>query len=103
MILFADSCFALLEAGYRPDSDAPIIVIGYSGGGQVAIGAAPFLAHRLGAPIDVIAVGGVMASDPGLHFVRRLHHIVGNGDNIQKVGAVMFPERWAAMATCKAL
>jgi len=89
---------ALLKAGYHPDGDAPIFIIGYSGGGQVAIGAAPFLAHRLNASIEVIAVGGVMASDPGLHFVRRLHHIVGDGDNIQKVGAVMFPERWAAMA-----
>lgn len=89
---------ALLSAGYRPDSAAPVVIIGYSGGGQVAIGAAPFLAHRLNAPIDVIAVGGVMASDPGLHFVRRLHHIVGDRDNIQKVGAIMFPERWAAMA-----
>ena len=89
---------ALRAAGYPPGGGTPIVLIGYSGGGQVAIGAAPFLTHRLGASIDVIAVGGVMASDPGIQFVRRLHHIVGDGDNIQKVGAVMFPERWAAMA-----
>ncbi len=89
---------ALLEAGYRPGGGAPVFIIGYSGGAQVAVGAAPFLTHRLKAPVDVISVGGVMASDPGLHFVRRLHLLIGDGDNVRKVGAVMFPERWPAMA-----
>lgn len=88
---------ALLETGYRPGGGAPVTIIGYSGGGQVAVGAAPFLTHRLKGPVDVISIGGVMASDPGLHFVRRLHHIVGDGDNVRKIGAVMFPERWPAM------
>jgi len=88
---------ALLRAGYVRGSGAPVIIIGYSGGGQIAVGAAAFLKSRLGAPIDVISVGGVVASDPGLHFVRRLHYLYGDGDNIQKIGALMFPERWAAM------
>ncbi len=89
---------ALLQAGYKPGSGAPVTIIGSSGGAQIAIGAAAFLKSRLGAPIDVIAIGGVMASDPGLHFVRRLHYIYSDKDNIQKIGAVMFPERWPIMA-----
>lgn len=89
---------ALIEAGYARGDGAPIAIIGYSGGGQIAVGAAPFLAARLKAPIDVVAVGGVIASDPGLHFVRHLYHIVGERDRVQKFGAVMFPERWAVMA-----
>lgn len=88
----------LREAGYRPGGGAPVTIIGYSGGGQVAVGAAPFLTHRLKAPVDVISIGGVLASDPGLNFVRRLDHIVGDGDNVHRFGALMFPERWAAMA-----
>lgn len=89
---------ALARAGYRKGVGAPITIIGYSGGGQIAIGAAAFLASRLKAPIDIYSIGGVMASDPGLHFVRRLHHFFGDKDGVQRLGAVMFPERWPLLA-----
>lgn len=89
---------SLLNAGYKRYSGAKIVIIGYSGGAQVAIGAAGFLKARLGASINVISIGGVMASDPGLHFVHRLYHLHGDRDHIQRIGAVMFPERWRAMA-----
>ena len=52
----------------------------------------------LGVAVDIVSIGGVMASDPGLHFVRRLYHLHGDGDHVQHIGAVMFPERWRAMA-----
>ena len=89
---------ALSRAGYVRGGGAPVTIIGYSGGGQVAVGAAGFLTADLSAPVDVIAVGGVIASDPGLHFVRRADYIYGDGDNVQKIGAIMFPERWRVMA-----
>jgi hypothetical protein len=89
---------ALSRAGYCSNSNSTIVIIGYSGGAQIAIGAAPFLKAELNAPIDVISIGGVMASDPGLRFVRRLHHIIGDRDSVRKAGAVMFPERWGVMA-----
>jgi len=88
---------ALMEDGYHRGSGAPVIIIGYSGGAQVAVGAAAFLKARLNAPIDVISLGGVLASDPGLHYVRKLHHITGDKDNIERVGAVIFPDRWKLM------
>ncbi|MEO1136168.1 MAG: hypothetical protein AAFW68_06100, partial [Pseudomonadota bacterium] len=53
---------------------------------------------RLRAPVDVISIGGVVASDPGLAFVRKLHHIAGDGDNIQRLGAILFPERWPLLS-----
>ncbi len=89
---------ALLRSGYQPGSGAAVIIVGYSGGAQVGVGSATYLKARLQAPIDVISVGGVMASEPGLNFVRQLHHIVGNKDRIEKLGAILFPERWKAMA-----
>lgn len=88
---------ALLRAGYQRDSGAPVVIIGYSGGAQIATGAATYLKARLKAPIDIISIGGVMASEPGLYFVRNLHHITGDTDNVQKFGAIMFPERWKVM------
>ncbi len=89
---------ALVHSGYQPGSGATIIIVGYSGGAQVGVGAATYLKARLKAPIDIISVGGVMASEPGLNFVRQLHHLVGSKDRVQKVGAIMFPDRWEAMA-----
>lgn len=89
---------ALLKNGYARGSGAPITVIAYSGAAQVAVGAAPFVAARLSAPVDVISVGGVLASDPGLKYVRKLHHIVGSLDNVERFGAFIFPDRWAAAA-----
>ena len=89
---------ALLEDGYRRGSGAAVAIIGYSGGAQVAVGAAPFLSARLDAPIDVISLGGVIASDPGLNYVRKVHHFIGERDRIERVGAVMFPDRWPAAA-----
>jgi len=89
---------ALTRAGYARGSGAPVVIIGYSGGAQIAIGASTFLRSRLNAPIDVISIGGVMGSDPGLQFIRRLDHIVGERDTVERFGAAMYPERWKAMA-----
>lgn len=89
---------ALIEEGYVRGSGAPVAIIGYSGGAQVAIGAAAFLRARLAAPIDVIGLGGVVASDPGLKYLRTYHHVVGDRDRIERVGAVMFSDRWKIAA-----
>ena len=89
---------ALVRAGYDMQQPASVYIVGYSGGAQVAIGAAPFLSTRLRAPLEVISVGGVLASDPGIHFLRRLHLVSGALDRLQHVGAVIFPERWSVMA-----
>lgn len=88
----------LIKKGYKRGSGAPVTIIGYSGGGQIALGASSFLRTKLKAPIEIISIGGVIASDPGLHFIRRLHYLFGDGDIVQRIGAVMFPERWKAMA-----
>ena len=89
---------ALISAGYDRSSGMPVTIIGYSGGGQIALGATTFLRARLNAPIDIISIGGVVASDPGLHALRRFHYIYGGADNIRRLGAIIFPERWPIMA-----
>ena len=88
----------LRDAGVSEHGNPRIIVIGYSGGAQIAAGAAGFLKTRLDTPIEIISIGGVMASDSGLHFVRRLHHFHGTRDRVEKIGAIFFPERWSLMA-----
>lgn len=84
----------LLRAGYRPEDRRPVFLLGSSGGGQIAIGAVPYLEDTLGAPVEVISLGGVMSSDPGLRAVDHLAHIHGSLDGIQAIGGRVFPSRW---------
>lgn len=39
---------SLLDRGYRPGSGTPVTLIGYSGGGQVALGTVPYLKKSFG-------------------------------------------------------
>ncbi len=84
----------LRRAGYEDGSGLPVVLIGYSGGGQIAIGAAPFVREALGGPIWVLSLGGVLAADPGLLSAQHVVHVIGTGDGVQRMGALLFPGRW---------
>lgn len=84
----------LLRRGYQPGSGVPITLIGYSGGGQIALGVTPHLKNALRAPVDVISLGGVMSADPGLSEVRFLYHLAGSKDYVERLGVICFPGRW---------
>lgn len=88
---------ALQAHGYRVGSRRPVVMIGYSGGAQVSIGAATYLAQMLKAPIQVISIGGVMSADPGCHWVQHLHHVYGADDAMDRIGKIAFAGRWPAM------
>ena len=89
---------ALEQRGYVWESGTPVTLLGYSGGGQIACGAASHLKDLLGAPLRVISLGGVMSSDPGVLSVEHLYHLYGERDGVQRLGAVFFPGRWALAA-----
>ena len=84
----------LLLHGYRVGSGKPITLLGYSGGGQIALGSAKYLHATLEAPIHVISLGGVINSDRSLETIARLDHLYGEHDYVQRAGAVIFPARW---------
>ncbi len=91
----ADAIIESLERhGYRPGSRTPVTLIGWSGGGQIALGAAAFLKGRLKAPIRVVSIGGVMSDDPGLISVTHLYHFYGANDPIQALGGKLYAGRW---------
>ncbi|MCG8346941.1 MAG: hypothetical protein MI924_04090 [Chloroflexales bacterium] len=85
---------ALQAHGYRIGSGTPVTLLGWSGGGQIAIGAATFLKPMLHAPIRVIAIGGVMSDDQGLKNVTHLYQFYGDKDPVQGLGGKLFPGRW---------
>jgi protease of the abi (CAAX) family-like protein len=85
---------SLLNAGYDPANPAPVTLIGYSGGAQIACGVARFLsAHDI--QVDIVSIGGVFADDPGLDHIRSLTHLKGNRDHVQRLGTLAFPGRWS--------
>ena len=85
---------ALLEAGYKKSSKTPITIIGYSGGGQIAVGAAGYLKKITKSDISVISLGGILASEASLLRLEHMHHLIGNKDRVQRLGYIFFPGRW---------
>jgi len=88
---------ALRAHGYPEGSGRPVVMIGYSGGAQVSLGSATYLAQMLKAPIQVISIGGVMSADPGCQWVQHLHHLYGADDTMDTIGKVAFAGRWPVM------
>lgn len=84
----------LIHFGYQVGSKTPITLIGYSGGGQMSMGAVPFLKKATGAQIEIISLAGVISGNTGAMVVERLYHLVGKEDSVEKVGPIMFPGRW---------
>lgn len=85
---------ALEQRGYRVGSGKPVTIAGFSGGAQVALGAATFLKPLLNAPIRVISIGGVMSDDIGIANVTKLYHLWGDDDPLHGLGAILYAGRW---------
>lgn len=84
----------LLKQGYPQNSQVPLTLIGYSGGGQIAVGAANYLKPLIAAPISVISLGGILCADPGLLALEKFYHLSGQKDWLQHLGSILFPGRW---------
>lgn len=82
------------RAGFKAGGEQRLVLLGYSGGAQVAVGAAPFLRQMIGAEVQVISLGGVLDSDPGMQAISRMDHLVGERDVMERVGRIVYPGRW---------
>jgi len=89
---------ALVRAGLRPRDATPVVLVGYSGGSQVALGAAGPLSMRIQQPVRVVSLGGVMASPRSLDGIERVIHLRGREDRVARLGAAFFPGRWPIAA-----
>jgi hypothetical protein len=77
-----------------PNQQLKIILIGTSGGAQVALGATPYLDQWLDSQIIVVSVGGVFAGTDGFQSAEHVYHLQGRRDWIEDIGSVVFPSRW---------
>jgi hypothetical protein len=80
-----------------PQSRQPLklILIGTSGGGQVALGATEYLNEWLDAQIIVVSVGGVFNGINGFDAANRVYHLWGSRDWVDNIGSIVFPSRWS--------
>ncbi|HEY9298117.1 MAG TPA: CAAX protease, partial [Phormidium sp.] len=85
---------SLINHGYKPDSGVPITLVGYSGGGQISLAAAPYLKRALNAPIEVISISGVFSGNNNILALEHFYHFVGDKDLLERLGAIVFPKRW---------
>jgi hypothetical protein len=83
---------------FDPESQVPIFLIGYSGAGQIAIGAATYLREWTKSPIYVISLGGIFSSDPGLLAASHTFHLWGSRDKAQ-IWRLLMPGRWSWMVS----
>lgn len=84
---------SLVRHGYELGSGKRVSLVGWSGGGQVSIGAAWYLG-AVGIPVDVVSLGGMLSDDPGLDRVKHLWHLHGTRDGWERMGRVIFAGRW---------
>ncbi|WP_017301861.1 hypothetical protein [Nodosilinea nodulosa] len=84
----------LVKNGYQMGSGTPVTLVGYSGGGQMSCASAPYLKRAIGAPIDVISLGGVISANINLLKLEHLYHMAGEKDAVEKLGTKIFPGRW---------
>lgn len=84
----------LVRHGYSPGSGAAVTLLGYSGGGQIALGAAGYIQATLRAPVQVVSLAGIFNSSGSLERISAFTHIYGSADKNQRLGERVFPARW---------
>ena len=83
----------LQRNGYQVGSGVPVTLIGWSGGAQIAIGAATYVGLA-DVPLRVISMGGMFSDDPGLDRLQHLTHLRGSKDPLERLGWILFAGRW---------
>ena len=88
---------SVMRRRFNPESRTPIFIIGYSGAGQMAIGAATYLREWSKGPVYVISLGGIFSSDQGILAADHVFHLWGEHDKAQ-VWRYLMPGRWPLFA-----
>jgi hypothetical protein len=76
------------------DPPFQLIMMGTSGGAQVALGAAPYLRQWMPVEITVLSLGGVFDGQEGFNAAEQVYHFHGDNDWVDNFGSAIFPSRW---------
>ena len=83
----------LAETGFRPDAGSRIVLTGYSGGAEMAMGVADYLRRITRAPISIISFCGVFSGNQVLDQLAGITTIVGSKDPVAAFGRIAYPGR----------
>ena len=83
----------LVEAGLRQGSGQRIVLLGYSGGGEMAMGMADVLQVLCRCPVQILTCCGVFSGNQRLDQVACIATVVGSRDPVAALGPLLFPGR----------
>ncbi len=72
-----------------------LILLGTSGGVQVALGAVPYLHDRLPANLTVVSAGGAFDGEAGFDAAQQVYHLKGQRDWVEGIPRIVFSSRWS--------
>lgn len=79
--------------GFHPSRASRVVLVGYSGGGEMAIGTAAMLQKICHVPVQVITVCGVFSGNGDLTSVDHVAMVVGSRDPVAALGRIAYPGR----------
>ena len=79
--------------GFHPSRAARVVLVGYSGGGEMAIGTAAMLQKLCHVPVQVITVCGVFSGNGDLETLDHVAMVVGEKDPVAAFGRIAYPGR----------
>ena len=88
----------LAEQGFRPgpgngNRSQELVLLGYSGGGEMALGMADYLRRICRCPVRVMTFCGVFSGNQLLEQVGAIAMVVGNRDPVAAFGRIAYPGR----------
>ncbi|MFN9871911.1 MAG: alpha/beta hydrolase [Cyanobacteriota bacterium] len=83
----------LSGAGFRPAAGGELVLLGYSGGGEMAMGVADDLRRLTRSPVRIITVCGVFSANQILDGVAAILMVVGTADPVAALGRLLYPGR----------
>ena len=83
----------LADEGFRPGEGCELVLLGYSGGGEMAMGVADYLRRLSRAPVRIITVCGVFSANQVLEAVTSITTVVGSADPVAAFGRIAYPGR----------
>jgi hypothetical protein len=94
----ADAIIEQMNLAYpiaSAETQSKVILIGTSGGVEVALGAVPYLNQWLDTQLIVVSAGGTFDGEAGFDEADAVYHLRGERDWVEDVPLVLFPSRWS--------
>ncbi len=83
----------LEQLHFHPAHASRVVLVGYSGGAEMAIGTAEMLQKLCSIPVQVITVCGVFSGNGALESINDVAMVIGSKDPVAAFGRLAYPGR----------